>query len=86
MVRAASDAQGMEVLVGGRLGSSFFPDLPVRLDDVQILKRGMDIASAKEADLESALLPLRSITSLFCACRQAMAQRVSPSTASRKGI
>jgi AsmA protein len=58
MERAASDALGMEVRVGGRLGLSFFPDLHVRLDDVHIQNRGMDIASAKEANLEIALLPL----------------------------
>jgi AsmA protein len=44
MERAASDALGMEVRVGGRLGLSFFPDLHVRLDDVHIQNRGMDIA------------------------------------------
>jgi uncharacterized protein involved in outer membrane biogenesis len=58
MERAASDALGMEVRVGGRLGLSFFPDLHVRLEDVHIWNRGIDIASAKEANLEIALLPL----------------------------
>ena len=56
--RAASEALGMEVRVGGRLGIGFFPGLHVRLDDVHIRNRGMEIASAKEASLEIALLPL----------------------------
>ncbi|MBN2439650.1 MAG: AsmA family protein [Deltaproteobacteria bacterium] len=56
--RAAADALGMEVRVGGRMGFSFFPDLHVRLDDIRIQNRRMDIASAKEANLEIALLPL----------------------------
>ena len=56
--RAASDALGMEVHVGGRLEIGIFPRLHVRLDDVHIRNRGMDIASAKEARLEIALLPL----------------------------
>ena len=56
--RAASEALGMEVRVGGRLGIGFFPGLRIRLDDVHIRNRGMDIASAKEASLEIALLPL----------------------------
>jgi len=56
--RAASEALGMEVHVGGRLGIAFFPDLRVRLDDLQVRNRGVDVASAKEAKLEIALLPL----------------------------
>ena len=56
--RAATDALGMEVRVGGRLGFRFFPDLHVRLDDVHLRNLGMDIASASEANLEIALLPL----------------------------
>ena len=56
--RAASEALGMEVHVGGRLGIAFFSDLHVRLDDVHIRNREMEIASAKEANLEIALLPL----------------------------
>ena len=55
--RAASEALGMEVHVGGRLGIAFFPGLHVRLDDVHIRNREMDIASAKEASLEIALPP-----------------------------
>jgi uncharacterized protein involved in outer membrane biogenesis len=56
--RAASKALGMEVRVGGRLGVGFFPGLRVSLDDVHVRNRGMDIASAEEARLEIALLPL----------------------------
>jgi uncharacterized protein involved in outer membrane biogenesis len=56
--RAASEALGMEVLVGGRLRIASFPDLHVSLEDVHIRNRGLDIASAKEASLEIALLPL----------------------------
>ncbi|MHB9098284.1 MAG: AsmA family protein, partial [Syntrophales bacterium] len=56
--RAASEALGMEVHVGGRLGIAFFPGLQVGLDDVHILNRDMEVASAKEASLEIALLPL----------------------------
>jgi AsmA protein len=56
--RAASEALGMEVRVGGRLGIGFFPGLQVGLDDVRIRNREIDIASAKEASLEIALLPL----------------------------
>ena len=56
--RAASEALGMEVHIGGRLGIAFFPDLHVRLDDMRIRNQGMDIASAKEASLKIALLPL----------------------------
>jgi uncharacterized protein involved in outer membrane biogenesis len=56
--RAASEALGMEVHAGGRLGIGFFPGLHIRLDDVQILNQGIEIASAKEASLEIALFPL----------------------------
>jgi len=56
--RAASEALGMEVHVGGRLGIGFFPGLHVGLDDMHIRNQGMDVASAKEASLEIALLPL----------------------------
>ncbi|NTV00529.1 MAG: AsmA family protein, partial [Methanoregulaceae archaeon] len=56
--KAASEALGMDVHVGGRLGISFFPGLHIRLDDVHIRNQEMDIASAEEASLEIALLPL----------------------------
>ncbi len=56
--RAASAALGMEVRVGGRLGIAFSSGLQVRLADVHIGNRGVDVASANEARLELALLPL----------------------------
>jgi len=56
--KAASEALGMELLVGGRVGITFFPELHVRLDDVLIRNEGIEVAAAKEAVLEIALLPL----------------------------
>ncbi|OGR21248.1 MAG: hypothetical protein A3K53_00175, partial [Deltaproteobacteria bacterium RIFOXYB2_FULL_66_7] len=55
---AASDAMGMEVRIGGRLGIGLFPGFHVTLEDVRIRNRGADVASAKEATLGIALLPL----------------------------
>jgi hypothetical protein len=55
---AASDALGMEVKVGGKIGFSFFPGLQVTLDDVHIRNSGTDIVSAQEASLGIDLLPL----------------------------
>src|SRR5512133_3822880 len=56
--KTASEALGMEVRIGGRLGMGFFPGVHVRLDDVRVRNRGAEIASAKEAALQIALLPL----------------------------
>ena len=56
--KAASDALGMEVHVSGRMGIAFLPVLHIRVDDVHIRNRGMEIAAAKQAELEIALLPL----------------------------
>jgi uncharacterized protein involved in outer membrane biogenesis len=56
--KAASEALGMEVRVGGRLEIRLFPDLHVSLHDLSIRNRGMDVASAQEAGLEIALRPL----------------------------
>ena len=56
--RAASEALGMEVRVDGRLGIGFLPGFHIRLDDVNVRNQGMDIASAKAARLEIALLGL----------------------------
>ena len=56
--KAASEALGMEVRVGGRLEIDYFPRLRMRLDDVHIRNQAMDVASAKEASVEVALLPL----------------------------
>jgi len=55
---AASDALGMEVRIGGRLGIDLFPRLHVTLEDVRIRNRGSDVASAKETLLGIELLPL----------------------------
>ena len=55
---AASEALGMEVSIGGRLGISFFPGVLLTLQDVHLRQRGKDLASAKSARLGIGLLPL----------------------------
>ncbi|MBI5420590.1 MAG: AsmA family protein [Deltaproteobacteria bacterium] len=55
---AASDALGMEVRVGGRLGIGFFPGFHVALDNVRIRNRGTDLVSAAKAAVGIELLPL----------------------------
>jgi uncharacterized protein involved in outer membrane biogenesis len=55
---AASDALGMEVNVGGKMGFSLFPGLQVTLNDFHIHNRGTDLVSAKEARFGIDLLPL----------------------------
>jgi uncharacterized protein involved in outer membrane biogenesis len=55
---AASDALGMEVRIGGRMGIGLFPGFHVTLEDVRIRNRGVDVASAKKAILGIELLPL----------------------------
>ena len=55
---AASDALGMEVRIGGRLGIGLFPGFHVTLEDVRIRNRGADVASAKTTILGIELLPL----------------------------
>jgi len=55
---AASEALGMEVRVGGRVGIGFFPGVDITLQDVNIRNRGADLASAKQASLGIDLLPL----------------------------
>ena len=55
---AASDALGLTVRIGGRLGIEFFPGLRVTLEDVHIRNRGTDLLSAEEARVDIALLPL----------------------------
>ena len=55
---AASDALGMQVRVGGKMGFSLFPGLQVTLDDVHIHNHGTDLISAKEASLGIDLFPL----------------------------
>jgi uncharacterized protein involved in outer membrane biogenesis len=55
---AASDALGMEVSIGGRLGIGLFPGFHVTLEDIRIRNQGADVASAKETILGIELLPL----------------------------
>jgi len=55
---AVSDALGMEVRIGGRLGIGIFPGIHINVEDVRIRNREADVASAKEATLGIALLPL----------------------------
>src|SRR3990172_406104 len=55
---AVSDALGMEVRMGGRMGVGLFPGFHVTLEDVRIRNRGADVASAKETILGIELLPL----------------------------
>ena len=55
---AASEALGMEVRIGGRLGIGLFPGFHVSLEDARIRNRGADVASAKETILGIELLPL----------------------------
>jgi uncharacterized protein involved in outer membrane biogenesis len=54
----ASDALGMEVRIGGRLGIGLFPGLHITVEDLRIRNRGADVASAKKAFLGIALPPL----------------------------
>ena len=55
---AASDALGMEVRIGGRLGIGLFPGFHIAVEDVGIRNRGADVASAKETILGIEFLPL----------------------------
>ncbi|MBM2828549.1 MAG: hypothetical protein HW408_1081 [Actinobacteria bacterium] len=55
---AASDALGMEVRIGGRLGIGLFPGFHVTIEDVRIRNRGMDIVSVANAAIGIELLPL----------------------------
>src|SRR3990172_1148252 len=55
---AASEALGMEVRIGGRLGIGLFPGFHVSLEDARMRNRGADVASAKETILGIELLPL----------------------------
>ena len=55
---AVSDALGMQVRVGGKMGISLFPCLLITLDDVHIRNRGADLVSASEAMLGIEFLPL----------------------------
>lgn len=55
---AASQALGMEVRVGSRLGIDLFPGLHITLEDVHIGNGGADVATIKEARVRIELLPL----------------------------
>jgi AsmA protein len=55
---AASEALGMEVRVGGRVGIGFVRGLLVTLEDVHVRDRAAEVASAKKATLELEVLPL----------------------------
>jgi uncharacterized protein involved in outer membrane biogenesis len=54
----ASDALGMEVRIGGRLGIGLFPGLHFVAADLRIRNRGADVIFAEKAFLGIALLPL----------------------------
>lgn len=55
---AFSDALGMEVRIGGKVGIGFFPGFHIAVEDVRIRNRGADVVSAKKASLGIALRPL----------------------------
>ena len=55
---AASDALGMEVRIGGRLGIRLFPGFHITVQDVRIRNRGADVASAMETTLGIEFFPL----------------------------
>ena len=55
---AASNALGMEVRVGGKMGFGLFQGLQVTLDDVHIRNSGTNLISAKDAGLDIDLFPL----------------------------
>jgi AsmA protein len=55
---AASQALGMEVRVGGRVGIGFFPGLHLGVEDLHVLNRGAELLNAREAKLAIELLPL----------------------------
>jgi uncharacterized protein involved in outer membrane biogenesis len=58
LVATASGALGMEVSIGGRVKLDIFPGLLITLEDVHVLNRGVEVASAKEVGLGIDLLSL----------------------------
>jgi AsmA protein len=55
---AASEALGMEVSVGGRLGIGFFPGMLLTMNDVHIRNQGKELVVAEKVRLGLDLLPL----------------------------
>jgi AsmA protein len=56
---SASDALGMDVRIGGRLGMGLFPGFHVTVEDVRLIgDQGTAVASARKIRLWIALLPL----------------------------
>jgi uncharacterized protein involved in outer membrane biogenesis len=55
---AVSEALGMEVSIGGRLGLGFFPNMLLTMNDVHIRNQGKELVVAKEVRLGFELLPL----------------------------
>jgi len=55
---AASAASGLEVRIGGHMGLRFFPGLQVTLEDVHVSNGGAELALAKQARLDIALVSL----------------------------
>lgn len=55
---AASDALGMEVRIGGRMGLALLPPFGVTMDDVRIRHRDVDLLHARRMRLGLRLLPL----------------------------
>lgn len=55
---AASEALGMEVSIGGRLGVSLFPGILLKMNDVHIRNKGKDIVAAQQVRIGLEILPL----------------------------
>lgn len=57
---AASEVLGMDVEVGGRMDVDYFPSLHVKLEDLRVRNRGLDLLLAEQADFKIDFLPLLS--------------------------
>lgn len=55
---SASQALGMELRIGGKVGHVIYPGLLVTIEDVRIRNQGVELISAKQAQLGIELLPL----------------------------
>ncbi|MFZ3040897.1 MAG: AsmA family protein [Thiobacillus sp.] len=62
---AASDALGMKVSVGGRLGIGFFPGVGVTLEDLHIRNRGTELVTASKARIGIDFLALLNQSAWF---------------------